>query len=422
MAKLESKQEEAAWLARECEELREAALRNTSLNTSQAAGEQDDGRSEAMSNSTVSKVEELNRMKDVEDSFEDRYSKLKLIAIKLKKKCGEQAKQLQELEGRKVRGAEEGGEPGNGQKDKVASLTRNFTQLQGQYDSVVDRLETSEAAGRQQGRDLEAALAESLATKQRAEEAGQQLLSARTELALMEGRVRDGEAELRSVQVTAEGERRERVAQEGRAREQEDAASVLRERAGASFLLEETVASLRLQAGQLEGGLAGERDRADRAQQLLSSTRAQLAQAEADLARSRSEGEEAGKKWQEAARTGEAAREQLAELTQEWERQNGGERARAQQLERQVAALEASGAATARQLQEREVEVERLAREYENYKLRAQSVLKQSKDQQVELEASKKQEEIFAMEKLNDALNDKLKSLSLEVTVCCGRQ
>ena len=34
---------------------------------------------------------------------------------------------------------------------------------------------------------------------------------------------------------------------------------------------------------------------------------------------------------------------------------------------------------------------------------------------QVEREAAKKQEEIFAMEKLNDALNEKLKSLSMEV-------
>merc|ERR1711971_1230661 len=48
---------------------------------------------------------------------------------------------------------------------------------------------------------------------------------------------------------------------------------------------------------------------------------------------------------------------------------------------------------------------------------------KQSKDQQVEREAAKKQEELFAMEKLNDDLNEKLKSLSMEVkTVQVERQ
>ena len=35
----------------------------------------------------------------------------------------------------------------------------------------------------------------------------------------------------------------------------------------------------------------------------------------------------------------------------------------------------------------------------------------------VEREAAKKQEELFAMEKLNDALNEKLKSLSMEVCI-----
>ena len=45
----------------------------------------DESRSEAMSTSIVSKVEESNRMRDVENSFEDRYSKFKLVAIKKKK-------------------------------------------------------------------------------------------------------------------------------------------------------------------------------------------------------------------------------------------------------------------------------------------------------------------------------------------------
>ena len=97
-----------------------------------------------------------------------------------------------------------------------------------------------------------------------------------------------------------------------------------------------------------------------------------------------------------------------------------------------MAALEASSSATAQQFSEKEVELEKISKEFESYKLRAQSVLKQSKDQQVwsrsleqkfstyvslqvEKEAAKKQEEIFAMEKLNDALNEKLKSLSMEV-------
>ena len=54
--------------------------------------------SEVMSTSTVSKMEEIHRMKDVEDSLEDRYNKLKMLAVRMKKKIAEQNIQLQETE------------------------------------------------------------------------------------------------------------------------------------------------------------------------------------------------------------------------------------------------------------------------------------------------------------------------------------
>ena len=56
--------------------------------------------SEVMSTSTVSKMEEIHRMKDVEDSLEDRYNKLKMLAVRMKKKIAEQNIQLQEKENR----------------------------------------------------------------------------------------------------------------------------------------------------------------------------------------------------------------------------------------------------------------------------------------------------------------------------------
>jgi len=423
--KISSQEEAIDVLKRTCNSLREemaTTMKSENLNNSSAA-EQEDGRSEMMSTSTVSRVEEHSRMKDVEDSFEDRYSKLKLIAIKLKKKCGEQAKIIQELQNSRKAKAEEDLSGGNVNKDKVASLTKNFELLQGQYDTVVDKLESTEAEVKQLTKDLEASLAECLSSKQRAEECLQATSNAKTELARVEEKARDAESRLRSVEVTAEEERRERVALEERAREQEGTAAQLRERAGASFLLEETVASLKLQVAQVEESLGKERERADHANQVLASTRSNLATAESDLMRARSEAEEAQTRWQESVRTGEVLQGQLAEAVQDAERTSGGERLKVQQLQRQVAALEASSSATAQQFSEKEVELEKISKEFESYKLRAQSVLKQSKDQQVEREAAKKQEEIFAMEKLNDALNEKLKSLSMEVkTVQVERQ
>ena len=48
-------------------------------------------------------------------------------------------------------------------------------------------------------------------------------------------------------------------------------------------------------------------------------------------------------------------------------------------------------------------------KEFENYKLRAQSVLKHNKAE--ENDRAKKLEENLALEKVNGALNDKIKSL-----------
>lgn len=59
--------------------------------------------SEMMSTSTVSKAEEIHRMKDVEDSLEERYNKLKTLAIRMKKKIAEQQSQLATLDSSNIR-------------------------------------------------------------------------------------------------------------------------------------------------------------------------------------------------------------------------------------------------------------------------------------------------------------------------------
>lgn len=45
--------------------------------------------SEIASISTVSRAEEIHRMKDVEDSLEERYNRLKTLAVKMKRKIAE---------------------------------------------------------------------------------------------------------------------------------------------------------------------------------------------------------------------------------------------------------------------------------------------------------------------------------------------
>ncbi|XP_073843332.1 GRIP and coiled-coil domain containing 185 kDa [Musca autumnalis] len=57
-----------------------------------------DNQSDILSTSTISRAEELQRLKDVEDSFEEKYNKLRAIAAKLKKKLQDEISVKQDLE------------------------------------------------------------------------------------------------------------------------------------------------------------------------------------------------------------------------------------------------------------------------------------------------------------------------------------
>ncbi|KAM3966725.1 uncharacterized protein ACR2FA_012269 [Aphomia sociella] len=58
---------------------------------------------EDMSTSTISRAEEHSRMKDLDETFEDKYTKLRIFALKLKKKLNETTTQLQNSEQDKAR-------------------------------------------------------------------------------------------------------------------------------------------------------------------------------------------------------------------------------------------------------------------------------------------------------------------------------
>ncbi|XP_054746108.1 GRIP and coiled-coil domain-containing protein 2 [Anastrepha obliqua] len=57
-----------------------------------------DAQSEVLSTSTISRAEEMMRMREVDDSFEEKYNKMRGLAVKLKKKLQEQTGQLAEIE------------------------------------------------------------------------------------------------------------------------------------------------------------------------------------------------------------------------------------------------------------------------------------------------------------------------------------
>ncbi|XP_037948584.1 GRIP and coiled-coil domain-containing protein 2 [Teleopsis dalmanni] len=57
-----------------------------------------DSQSDMLSTSTISRTDEISRLRELDESFEDKYNRLRGLAIKLKKKLQEQTTQLTELE------------------------------------------------------------------------------------------------------------------------------------------------------------------------------------------------------------------------------------------------------------------------------------------------------------------------------------
>ncbi|KAL1450101.1 hypothetical protein WDU94_002554 [Cyamophila willieti] len=78
-----------------------------------------DTKMDTLSTSTMSKADEINRMKDIEDTYEDRYIKLKMLTIKYKKSFAES-------------------------KDKVTALTNDNAALISKLQSLTNQIKTTQ--------------------------------------------------------------------------------------------------------------------------------------------------------------------------------------------------------------------------------------------------------------------------------------
>lgn len=124
---LKNKEDEIGQLQNELEGLR-GRLRNMM--------EQDMGyaESENLSTSTYSRTEELNRLKDLEGSWEERYGKLRSLAIKLKGKIRELTAELSKEQSEKAEF-----------QQKLGNSLKTVQTLQSKSDKLEDDLESSKA-------------------------------------------------------------------------------------------------------------------------------------------------------------------------------------------------------------------------------------------------------------------------------------
>lgn len=112
-----------------------------------------------MSVSTISRAEEVNRMRDIEESFEEKYNKLRVLAVKLKKKVAEQTSIIQTLESRNNDNTNEGQQI----TSKLGAMevqVKNLQLLQSENDRLLDELEKLRSDGKKKQLDLDRARAE----------------------------------------------------------------------------------------------------------------------------------------------------------------------------------------------------------------------------------------------------------------------
>lgn len=106
-----------------------------------------DNQSEILSTSTISRADETARMHDIEDSFEEKYNKLRSIAIKLKKKVAEQQATIAKLEATPTSSSVQ--PPHDDKVSKETETThlkiQNLKSLQAENDRLMDEIDALKA-------------------------------------------------------------------------------------------------------------------------------------------------------------------------------------------------------------------------------------------------------------------------------------
>lgn len=102
--------------------------------------------SETMSTSTISRTEEMNRLKDLEGSWEERYGKLRSLALKLKGKIRDLNNELTKEQSEKA-----------DVQQKLASSIKTTQTLQSQCDKLQDELEQAKKEFKDLSKKLDAA-------------------------------------------------------------------------------------------------------------------------------------------------------------------------------------------------------------------------------------------------------------------------
>ncbi|KXJ76211.1 hypothetical protein RP20_CCG010132 [Aedes albopictus] len=418
-----------------------------------------DAQSDVMSTSTISRAEESARMRDVDDSFEEKYNKLRSLAVKLKKKVAEQTLQLQKFE----------------KERETLTTGKNLQSLQAEYDRLLDQMEAERQGTQQREAELKD-LKEQLEKQQQEIETLNQVRteldsSSRKDKSSLETTIREYREQLQNLkrekeafnlakkeidlenqklkatlkakekQLSEELEaQKELKAEVEKCRLAAKKANVLnlemeayekslaelnkklemkkvheKELEGTIDVQEGTIKSLKSQLTLLEQSMNAERSHSqelkknvDLQQEKLRVSEHQRGEINVELAQLKVE-------YERIKLEIESNRVELSEAVTEKEKVNSSMEAEKSKLLKQVYSLECDAEELRIKLKEKTQEVEDVRTEFASYKIRAQSVLRQNQNKENGKEREL-QEEVQTLQKSLDLSQQKLQTFTQQIT------
>lgn len=108
-----------------------------------------DNQSEVLSTSTISRADEVARMRDIEDSFEEKYNKLRGLALKLKKKIAEQQAIIAKHESAQSVSTETTTSPPAAVPTPTPAQAQNLILMQKENDRLLDQIDAMKSEQKQ---------------------------------------------------------------------------------------------------------------------------------------------------------------------------------------------------------------------------------------------------------------------------------
>ncbi|KAF4528757.1 hypothetical protein B566_EDAN017298 [Ephemera danica] len=421
-----------AKVAKELEELsnknKELLSANQSLREKLAELEREREECDGASVSTVSRTEDSARLRDVEESFEDRYTKLRAVAVKLKQKCQDQAGVLTKVLSERT---ELQNKLAACCKDRDA-LAKNLQSMQAACDAATDESEAAQGKVQQCNKELK--------------RAGEELAQARNQYAeaveksgFLEAKLQHALAELDAAKQDNKKSNvlnLEMAAYERSAAEQDRKLAQLKEEVQSltsQLENQKSIASQNLkEAKQWEENCKQLTTDKTKAEDVLAQTKIQLSEIRDELASQSQKLSESVARYEAKHSELERLELQLAELTSEKVKRDEAAKNFQEQAARQIRILEDQVSSMQNTVKSRDDDLTTLQAEFEGYKVRAQAVLhrQQQKHQTHKEDLTKEAERESELallkstvERLQTALSDsgdKEKSLQAEISVLTG--